>query len=137
MINKSKEELIELAKKPLKKAKEILGDYDDVQKFCFMNGLKSNSTNLVPTFIVYEYYIQWCDKNDMRYLPRGEFFRKLSQMYDRIKKNGDVQYLISGQGMVVKEYSSSQKEIMKMAYSKRISANVKKEEKAKNAKKAF
>ncbi len=136
-MNKTRDELIALAKKPLKKAKEILGDYNDVQKFSLMNKLKSDSTNLVPTYILYEYYIQWCDQNDMTPMFRAEFFKKFGEMFQRVKKAGDIKFLVNGQGMDLTQYSSSQKEIMKVAYSKRISANANKKEKIKRAKKVF
>lgn len=136
-MTKTKEELIAIAKKPLKKAKDILGDYNDVQKFALMNKIKSDSTNLVPTYIVYEYYVQWCSANDMTVMHRAEFFKKFGEMFQRVKKNGDIRFLVSGQGMDMTQYSSSQKEIMKVAYSKRISANAQKQEKQKRAKKVF
>lgn len=136
-MTKTKEELIEIAKKPLKKAKDILGNYNDVQKFALMNKIKSDSTNMVPTYIVYEYYVQWCSANDMNVLHRAEFFKKFGEIFQRVKKNGDIRFLVSGQGMDMTEYSSSQKEIMKAAYSKRISANAQKQEKQKRAKKVF
>lgn len=133
-MSKTKEELIEIAKKPLKKAKDILGNYNDVQKFALMNKIRTDSTNLVPTYIIYEYYVQWCSANDMNLLHRAEFFKKFGEIFQRVKKNGDIKFLVNGIGMNVNEYSSSQKEIMKAAYSKRISANVKKKENQKKAK---
>ena len=136
-MTKTKEELIEIAKKPLKKAKEILGDYNDVQKFALMNKIKSDSTNMVPTFIVYEYYVQWCASNDMTVMARNEFFKKFGEMFERVKKNGDIKFLVSGQGMDMNQYSSSEKEVLRVAYSKRISANATKKEKQKRAKKVF
>jgi hypothetical protein len=133
--NLTKEQLLELAKKPLKKAKDMLGNhYNDVQKFAMMNKIQSDAKNAVPTYIIYELYIHWCSVNDMVIIPRQEFFKKFSEMFERIKKSGDTHYLINGQGMDVKEYSSSQKEIMKSAYSKRISANAQKTENRKRTK---
>jgi hypothetical protein len=124
----TKEQLIELAKKPLKKMKQLLVDYDDVRKFSIMRQLKSDKNNYVPTYIIFENYVEWCSQNDATPMSRGLFFKKFSSIFERAKKNGDMHYLITGQGMTLSDYTSSQKEIMKSAYSKRISSNAEKKQ---------
>lgn len=136
-VNKlNKEQLMEIAKKPLKKAKDIFGNqYNDVQKFSLMNKIETNENNFVPTYIIYEVYVQWCVTNDLEPMARHLFFVKFSEMFTRRKKNGDMVYLISGQGLNMEEYSNSEKEIMQSAYSKRISQYAEKRKQKKKTKK--
>ena len=128
----TKEQLMEIAKKPLKKAKDLFGDqYNDVQKFSLMNKIQTDENNFVPTYMIYEIYVQWCVTNDLEPWARHLFFVKFSEMFKRRKKNGDMVYLINGQGLKMEDYSKSEKEVMQSAYSKRISQYAEKRQKKK------
>lgn len=125
------EQLIELAKKKIPLAKDLPDSYTDVNKFILLNQLVSSTVNLVPAYIIYENYISWCDINGKEPRHSKSFFIEFSTFFQKVKKNGFIHYLITGNGMDVNIYSSAEKQHMKQVYTKRnlSNANTKKTKK--------
>lgn len=121
------EQLMEIAKKPIPLAKDLPDTYSDVNKFIMINSLISDEKNLVPTYIIYEHYIVWCDQNGVEPKHTKHFFSEFATYFNKVKKNGQIQYLVNGSGMDLSAYDAAKKQHLKQIYSKRMLNHGKKE----------
>jgi hypothetical protein len=131
---KSVEELMELARKPLKKVKQMMVQYDDVHKFALMYQLKGSKKNLVPTYIIFELYANWCSEYDMDRYSRLKFFKIFNSLFERVKKNGETMYYVVGRGMDLTTYTIAEKKLLKNAYKQRILEHVRNQKTVKRKK---
>lgn len=129
MNNKSIEELLELASKPIPKALDLPDSYSDVEKFIMLNQIKTDYSKLVPVFIIYEQYYVWCESNSLKPKNSNHFFKKFSKLFERKNSNGQVKYMIDGVGMDMNTITKADREFLKKMYEKRKLNNVKKEKK--------
>lgn len=111
------QELLELARKPIPKAKDLPSSYDDVQKFIILTEIKTDSSEIVPAYIIYELYIEWCEGNNIYPKSPILFFKRFCNLFVRIKKNGYMQYKV----IIPKldAYTKEQRKMMRSIYSKR------------------
>jgi hypothetical protein len=108
------QKLMEIAKKPLTKTLEIIkGDYNPAEKFSLMCEIKTDNSNYVPTYVIYEEYVNWCMDYNQEPINRNQFFKYFSLIFNRIKKGGSIVYLINSH--IFTQITSSESEVMNSA----------------------
>lgn len=130
-MDKKKEEiqkLMEIAKQPLKKHLEVMkGNYNPAEKFSLMREIQTDTKNYVPTYIIYEAYLNWCADYNQEPINRNQFFKYFSLIFNKMKKGGTIVYLVSS--YIFDDITSMEKEVLGKIYSKRISSDAKKNKK--------
>lgn len=129
----SVEELLKLAEKYIPLAKDLPSGYTHVQKFALLKGIKSSDINKVPAFLVYELYHEWAIANMLKPQTNISFFKEFATLFNKIKSNGQIAYLITGEKLDVSLYTSAERQLMKTIYLKRnLNGQVKKSTKKTN-----
>jgi hypothetical protein len=125
-MNKTIEELLELASKHIPTAVDLPDSYSDVEKFIMLNQIKTDYSKRVPVFIIYELYYVWCESNSLKPKNSNNFFKKFSKLFEKKNSNGKVVYMIDAIGMDMTMLTTADKEFYKKMYDKRKYSNVKK-----------
>lgn len=115
----SVEELLQIAGKYIPLVKDLPSGYTHAQKFSLLNDIKSSEVNRVPAFLIYELYHEWAIVNMLKPLSNIAFFKEFATLFNKIKSNGQVAYLVTGEKMDVSLYTSTERQLMKTIYSKR------------------
>lgn len=121
----SPEELMELAKNPIKKEKDK--NLSPVKAFIVSEDLQKGETQ-VPGIVVYDRYSEWCENNSIERLSVTAFFKEFKFYFTKkVTKFGAV-YLLDSEGF---DLSVEHKKILSDQRRKRISRNAKKTQKEK------
>lgn len=123
------EELMLIAKKPVKDPKEFNKHLRPAKRFIISCDVKFKENSFVPAFIIYDRYERWCQLNDIKPVTVTAFFSEFKIYFKQIKKRDYIVYEIDSEGFDLSE------ENIAFLKQKRISDGESKNKKKKSNKK--
>lgn len=135
MTNLSKltnQELMELAKKPLKDNNKELKKLPVIRQFIISEKIVEDDT-LIPAMVIYDRYERWAFGNGYKILTVTKFFMEFKKYFQKVISNSGSYYKLSPKGFDLSE-QHLQEVNAKFLKEKRIS-NGKKEDKKKKIEK--
>lgn len=95
-MNKTIDELIQLAKNPLPK-EDNLKNLSPFKQFILSTKIRSGDYP-VPAYLILDKYEKWCKANDVEMLTSGLFYRQLKRNFDFKNTAKGVHYLLNPEG---------------------------------------
>ncbi len=103
----SMDELMKVAQKPIKKPKKSSKKLDTVEKikqFVVSENIKSHANVCVPTIVVYDRFVKWCDANGENPLTAMSFSKEFNKLFKRRLVNNVSHYLLHPEGFALNDY---------------------------------
>lgn len=91
----SVDELIELAKKPIKD--DELKKLPPVKRFVVSSGIEEGSEK-IPAILIYDRYLNWAKAYKVKHLNKSMFFKELSLYFDKVRISKGFAYVMSPKG---------------------------------------
>ncbi len=123
MSNLTPEQLMDLAKLPIKKSKDK--NMSPVKEFIVSEDLTPGDER-IPGLVIYDRYATWCKNNSITRLSIVKFFNEFKFYFTKKQTKSGVFYSMSSDGF---DLSPEKLKILAAAYGKRISKNGKKKNK--------
>lgn len=124
------EELMEIAKHPLKK--DPASELAPVKRFIVSAGLKDGD-NRIPAAVIWDRYLTWATENNIKIVSLIAFFKEFAKYYNRITTKYGRVYLLSHDGFDLSDENLQRVNLTHVA--KRISNGKKKKNPRKKIKK--
>lgn len=128
----SNQELMELAKKPLKENNKDLKKLPVIRQFIISEKITEDDV-LIPAMIVYNRYETWAFGNGYKVLSVTKFFMEFKKYFQKVVSNTGSYYKLSPKGFDLSE-QHLQEVNAKFLKEKRISHGKKENKKKKNEK---
>lgn len=105
------EELMIVAKQKIKTGKNKRFDkkisrVEEIKQFIVAEGIKSHTSILIPSVLIYDRYFKWCQNNNVNPIALRTFSTELSKIFIKKNKANTAHFYLNPEGFLVQEYES-------------------------------